>query len=708
MPQRPLYRYADLRRLFAPASVAVVGASTRPGSFGLQSMRNLASFGGTVYPVNPAYPEVEGYACFDHLSALPEVPDCVVVALNREAAYDAVRASVELGVGGVIVYAGGFAETRQEALVALQDRLTDCVAGTPTRLLGPNCLGVTNYADRALMMFGRMPPPEPLGPVSIAVVAQSGSIAMSLGQVVKRGISLSHSIPVGNAADVGLADVISYLVDEKRCDAIACIFEGVTDPERLLEAAELAARADKPLIFYKMAVGEEGAAAALSHTGALAGSYEMYATALEARGAVMVERLEDIVETALFFAKAGAPSGKGPGIVLSTGGLGVIAADKAEAHRVPLLQPEGATLATLEANVPEFGAARNPCDVTAQVQRDPRPLEACGAAFLSNPEYSTLLVVQSYADEISAARIPMWARLAEQHGKVVCNYWTSEWLEGHGAREVESEPRIATFRSLDRCFGAIGAWHRRQRHLERLRNSPARLSAPDARQAAEDLLRQRRGNVIAEREAKQILALYNVPVVAEHLAQDADAAVAAAEALGYPVAMKLESPDVLHKSDVGVIRLSLRSANDARAAFGEIMDRAAALPGDPRIAGVLVQRMVRPGLEFVLGARINHQFGPMVVIGFGGVLIELLHDTVMLSAPVSPGHMREELDRLRGAAAFQGFRGLPAVDMTELCAIAARFSEFVADHADTIREVDVNPLIWDGERFTAVDMLILA
>lgn len=707
-PPRPLYRHADLRRLIHPDSIVVYGASPRAGAFGLRTVANLSDFDGRVYPVNPNYPEVGGHKCYPSFEALPEAPDCVVIAVNRDLVEEAVAASVRAGAGGVIVYAGGFAETGRADLCALQERVLAQVAGTNTRLIGPNCLGITNYARGARIMFGRTPAIPRITRGGVGIVTQSGSVSMSLGQGVARGVAISHAIPIGNGGDVGIADMIAYLAEDEACSSIACIFEGVPDPHRLVEAARFALERDKPLIVYKMAVGQEGAAAALSHTGALAGAHDAYKAALEAAGVVMLDNLEDVLETSAFFAKARAPRGRGVAVVLGSGGLGVIAADKAEELGVAMPQPEGETLAVLKANVPEFGAARNPCDVTAMAMNDEGPLRKCTEALIADPVYSTLVVVQPYADAASSARIALWVDAAAKFGKVICNYWSTEALEGHGVREVEAEPNIATFRSLRRCYAAIKAWHARDDVRQALRTRTAqRLVDDTARAQAAALLRQHNRAALTEREAKEVLALYGIPVVSDAVVQDPAAAAAAATRIGYPVVVKVESPDILHKTEAGVLRVGLNTAAEVEAATRDILAAAHAIRPAPQIKGVLVQPMIPRGVEMMLGCRIDPQFGPLVVVGLGGVLVELLRDTALALAPVTPDDALRMLASLRTARILDGFRDLPAVDRARLAEIVARFSEFVADHAELLREVDVNPLICSGARVVAVDALIV-
>ena len=320
---------------------------------------------------------------------------------------------------------------------------------------------------------------------------------------------------------------------------------------------------------HKMAVGEQGAAAALSHTGALAGSHASFRAVLERAGAVMVDDLDDLMETAQFFAKAGRPTGRGVGIVLGSGGLGVAAADKAEEHGVALPQPEGATLDTLRRHVPEFGALRNPCDVTAMTLNDDAAFEACCDAFLADPAYSALLVVYPYADAFGASRVPIWRRAGRTPRQARGELLGVRMAGRRGRRALEAEPRIATFRSLRRLFRAVRAWH--EREARRALPDAARLSPPDAASRAAGALAAAHATTLAEREAKAALAPYGIPVVREILVQDAAGACAAAAELGFPVALKVESPDIPHKTEADVIRLNLRDAAEVAAAFDAVM-----------------------------------------------------------------------------------------------------------------------------------------
>ncbi|MBW4091783.1 MAG: acetate--CoA ligase family protein [Proteobacteria bacterium] len=705
-PRTGFYRHAELHRMLHPASIAVVGASPRAGSFGERVLANLIDFRGAVHAVNPRYERIGDRPCHATLAAIGAPIDCAVIAAAREAVEPIVREAAAAGAGGAIVFASGYAETGRADRRAEQESLAAIARATGLRIAGPNTIGLVNAELEARATFMTITPIPPPGRRAIGIVSQSGALGMSLAQGVARGASVSHVLTSGNSCDVDMADYIAYLAEDPACAAIACVFEGTSEPGRILDAAAFAAECGKPLVVYKMATGSEGAAAALSHTGALAGTHEAYRAAFRHAGAVLVEDYERLLETASFFAKAGAPQARGAAVLVTSGGAGIMAADAAEQHGVPMPQPDAAVRAVLESHIPEFGAARNPCDVTAQVIANPNSLAACAGALLGHADYAALVVPQVYSYAATAQRVPVFDAMAAAHGKPICIVWITEFLAGPGSAEAEAAEHVALFRSMASCFAALAAWTERAAHLAAPPAAPA-PTPPAVRAEAAALIAAAGGRPLTEHAAKAALALYGVPVVGETLVQTAEEAVAAAGALGYPAVLKVESPDLLHKTEAGVVRLDLRDADAVRGAYAEITARVAAMEPVPRVRGVLVQPMVPAGVELVVGARIDPLFGPLLVVGLGGILVELLADTVLAPAPVSAAEARALLDRLRGARLLDGFRGGAAVDRDRLSEVIAAVSRFAADHRDMIAELDVNPLIGVGARVVAVDALIV-
>lgn len=694
----PLRGRAELERLIAPRRVALVGASARPGSFGARVLAHMAGFTGELHPINPRYETLEGRPCFPSLAALPAPPDCVVLAIPREGVAAAYEEAVAAGAGGVIVFASGYAETGRPERRAEQEHLARRARETGVPLLGPNCIGLVNYPLGAAMTFSAVPEPAvPLPERCVGIVSQSGALGFALALATEHGVPVSHVLTAGNAADVDMADLIASLADEPRCAAIACLFEGMSAPRRLIAAAERAAERGRRVIVCKLGTSERGTRAALSHTGSLAGAEAAWRAAFRRAGVIVVEAFEDLMETAAFFAKAPPPRGSGVAVVASSGGAAIMAADAAERHGVPLPEPAPATLEILRARIPEFGTAGNPCDVTAQVLTDPESLAACSRALLAEPDTAALIVPAVYSYEPVRARILAFDGLAAEAGKLICNVWINERWEGPGALEAAASPHSVLFRSMRRCFATLAHW------LAPPRPAAGTLPVidPATRAAVAEELARRPGRVIGEGAAKALLARYGIPVVAEAVVTSPAEARARAEAFGWPVVLKLDTPAAPHKTEAGLVKLGLADPASLDRAFADLDARRAELGGS-----LLLQPMLRGGLELFLGGRIDPLFGPLVLVGVGGVVVELLGDTVLTLAPCSPGEAEALLGELRLARLLEGFRGGPAVARGRLAEIIARFSVFLADHADALGEVDVNPLHARGEEIVALDALI--
>ncbi|MDB5617850.1 MAG: CoA-binding protein [Tardiphaga sp.] len=707
-PRLTPYARDDLRRLIAPRSVAIVGASDRKGSFGNRAMENLQSFDGPVHLVNARATSVAGRPCFPSVQAIGEVPDCVFVAVPREMVESVVQDCASAGVGGVVIVASGLAETAKPDRVAEQSRIVALARGANMRLVGPNTIGLLNYDIGAGLTFSAMPARRPLLPHAIGIVSQSGSLGFSLAQAAELGVPVSHVLTAGNSADVDVADYVAYLAKDPACKAIVCVFEGMTHPQRMDHALRLAWSVNKPVIMYKMATGNEGARAAMSHTGSLAGSNEAYAAMFARAGVIQVDRLEYLIETAAFFAKAPPPKADGVAVIATSGGATIMAADKAELHGIPLPQPAAHARELLATHVPDFGSPRNPCDVTAQLMNDMAALDTCVDALMADGQFGAMVTSHAYAYESATSRLPVFGRAAAKHGKIVCNVWAPAWLGGPGTIETHRDSHLALFIGMDRCFATLAAWQQRERLRHMVPDKPAaRCSPPEAAGRAAEILNATAEAALTESQSKRVAATYGIPVVEEAVVATADDAVVAADRLGYPVVLKIESPDIMHKTEAGVVSLSLQNAQDVRDAGRLLFERARAIVPTPRINGLLVQPMIPKGVEVMVGVRNDPLFGPLVMVGLGGILVELLKDVAIAIAPVSVAEARRMVIGLKGATLLTGFRGSAAIDIDALSEIVARVSELADDHRVTIAEMDFNPLICGANRITTVDALIV-
>ncbi len=709
---RRVYRHAELERLLNPRSIAVVGVSQNPASMGNIAAARLAAFKGRSFLVNPKYDQIGSEKCYSSLAELPDAPDCVVITVPRAGVEATVVECAERGVGGVVVFASGYAETCMPERIALQQRLVSIGRDSGLRIMGPNCLGFMNIASRAIVSFtkGAIIPYEGVPPAAVGLISQSGSIAFSLAQAMFERASFSHVVACGNSCDVDIADGIAYLADDPSCKAIACILEGIAQPERLIEAADIAFAAGKPLVVYKLGVGEEGARATLSHTGTLAGTFAAYKAALERAGVVLTFDYGGLLRTASFLAKFPRPSSHGVAVVSGSGGMAITAADSAEVYGIGLSQPEEATRLRLKELIPDFGSTRNPVDATGMAGRSEGHV-ACFDAMLQSGMYGAGVFPQPTILEVTARRLELMGEVAKRHGKPICVVRYNGWTGWEGTKAVEASQNLALFDSMDQCFSTLACWHWRDDFI-RLRetNGPrkvARLSQPEAKAKAAALIIGSLHTVLAEREAKEVLACYDVPVVEERLAQSRTQAVAAASSIGFPVVLKVESAGLPHKSEAGVVRLNIRSIEEVEVAYDMLMENACKLVPQSHIAGVLVQPMLSPGVEIMVGARIDPMFGPLVVAGIGGVFVELLKDSALEIAPIHADEAKAMLGKLKAKALLNGFRGMEPVDRDKLADIIVRIAEFASDQSDLIAEVDVNPLICGGGRIVAVDALIV-
>ena len=701
---------AGLARLLNPRSIAIIGASDRPGSFGQRTQENLARFGGELWLVNPKRDEIGGRPCYRSVEDLPGAPDCAIIATPKQSVEALVDACITKGAGGCLVYASGFAEVGDPDLTRMQERIGAKGKASGTRVIGPNAIGFVNFTSGAGATFldnlhldlGFDADPALR---TIGLVSQSGALGLALTQGMMLGYAFSHVFACGNSCDVDVADCISYLAEDDTCRVITVNFEGHADPRRVAAACRKASDADKPVVIYKMAKGESGAAAAASHTGSLAGSHDAYRSLFEHAGAVLVEDYEALLEVSSFFARATPNNGYGMAVVATSGGAGIMAADAAEANGVPLPQPKGDFKAALEEIVPNFGSTANPTDVTAQVMNNMEMLVECAEGFLSREEYGAFMLPHLFAFESSLWRIEVLDKLAGQYGKLICSVWVSALAEGIGCRETIAAPNTALFHSMDRCFWAFAAW-RRWLDRGKLTASAPRLSVPSEETGA--LLSTAAGRTLAEREAKPVLAEYGINVIGEETASTPAEARAAATRIGFPVVLKLDAPDLAHKTEIGGVALNLSSADAVEAAAQSMFDKLAELPERPKINGFLVQPMAQKGVEIVIGGKTDPVFGPLVVVGLGGVLVEILRDTVTAPAPVTQAQAERMLERLKHSAILNGARDLPEVDRAALAQAVVRVSEFLADQTDLVAELDINPVICRSSEITAVDALIVS
>ena len=671
----------------------------------------MAGFTGKVFAINPKYQNLLGRPCVPSLADMPESPDCVVLCVARPMVEGMIEAAAAVKAGGVIVYASGFAETAKPDRIEAQQRLIELSQRTGVRVVGPNCVGLANTSSAAGLNF--MPDYAGMGHRRgpIGIVSQSGALGYTVLQGMERGIGFSHYLAAGNSCDVDVCDFISYLAEDDNTKSIICLLEGVKDGGRFLQAARKARDAGKALIVYKTGNSETSSKAAMSHTGTMVGSVVAYQTAFEETGAIAIDDLEAVLETASFFAKTGAPTGgRGVGILSTSGGAAVICADKAEAHGVPLPALEAKTAKALHEVVPDFGSVANPSDLTAEVLKTSETFGFCLDAFMNDAGFSALVMPMIFAHASSSgARAPTIVEAAARTDRPLAVVWMNEWYQGPGSELLDADPRVCMFRSADRCFATLRAWFDWHERRARPQAPAGRRSSPSAGQDARAIVSEARsrGAALSETESKRILACYGIAIPREIVARDPEQAAAAASQIGGSVAIKIVSPDILHKTEAGGVRLGLSTPENVREAAAEILASAVRYAPGARIDGISVQQMAPAGVEIVLGVKNDRQFGPLVAAGLGGIMVELFGDTAVRLAPVDDAAARAMLASLKSRTLLTGFRGKPGVDVDGLVDTICRLSELAHDLADIIDQIDVNPVIAGAAGVMAADALIV-
>jgi acetate---CoA ligase (ADP-forming) len=677
-------RLASLSALLAPRSIAVVGASDTATKIGGVPVDFQKSFGyaGALYPVNPKATTVQGLPAYPSLAAIGAPVDLAIIALPAAQAEAALAEAAAAGVRGVLMFSSGFAEVGGDG-VAAQARLSALALASGVRLLGPNCLGFINVAQHVYATFSPVPRGGRVRAGDIGLVSQSGAFgAYAYALARERGLGLSMWITTGNEADIGFADGIEWLAHDPATRVIMGYMEGCRDGPRLRRALAAAHAARKPVVIVKVGRTAIGAQAAASHTAALAGDDAVYDTVLREFG---VHRARDIAEffgVAAGASIAGLPRGRSIGLFTVSGGVGVLMADEAVAAGLDVTPLSPQAQDTIRGWVP-FAAPTNPVDITGQVTNDNSLIERSARLMLDDQHFASwvgFMAASGLSDLMWPVLLGLVQGLRQRYPDTVLALSTlmladrRRQLEALGCL-VSAEPAEAV-----RTLGALAAIaEHHARGLPPVPPAPAALTVPP--------------RTLTEPEGLALLAQAGVRTVAHRVVQDADAAVAAAEALGYPVVLKIVSPDITHKSDVGGVALGLRDAAAVRAACVAMQAGVARQAPGAQIDGLLVAPMLSGGVECILGIQRDPVFGPMVMFGLGGVFVETLGEVALRSAPLTQAQAAEMIRSTRAWPLLAGTRGRPPADLDHLAAQLASLSRLAVAAGDSLASLDINPYI---------------
>lgn len=696
----------SLDAVFRPASVAIVGATDRPGSVGRSVLWNLFSgrLDVAIYPVNPHHDSLLGHACYATLDALPGPVDLAVVAVPARSVPDVIERCGAAGVKAAIVLSAGFRETGPQG-IALETQILERARHYGMRIVGPNCLGVMSPATGLNATFASVAALSG----NVAFISQSGALGTAvLDWSVTQNVGFSHFISVGSMLDVGWADIIDYLGDDPQTQSLVMYMESIGDAPAFLSAAR-SASFTKPIVVLKAGRTAAAAKAAASHTGALAGKDAVYDAVFARCGVLRVESIDELFSAADALGKQPRPPGNALTIITNAGGAGVLATDALIRGGGTLSSLSAQTKEALDGMLPAHWSKQNPIDVLgdADAERYAHAFEIAA----SDPATDGLLAIfapQAVSDAKTVAERLRAA--ARPPNKTVLATWMGGADIAAGVTLLE-QAGIPTFAYPEEAVRAFNALWRYDAGIRRLYETPARAQAsPADRDAAAvciDTVRQEQRTVLTESESKAILLAYGIDAVSAQPAASAEAAVRAAQSTGYPVAVKLHSKVFTHKSDVGGVHLGVTSDNQVRQAFDAIGQRARTAGGPDAFLGVVVEPMApADGIELILGSSIEPGFGPVLLFGAGGVLVEILHDYALALPPMTTTLARQLMQQTRIFAALGGVRGRRPVDTGALEQLIVRFADLVVEHP-RIREIEINPLLASADALVAVDARII-
>lgn len=686
----------SLQPLLEPKSVAIIGASCDFNKLNGRPVRNLLEKGyaGAIYPVNPKYDQVGPLPCYPNIQAIPGPIDLAVIILPAPAVEGCLRELAAAGTKAAVVFSAGFGET-SAAGKALEDTLAQAARETGICLCGPNCLGLVNAFDGMLATFSQYADGENL-PGPLGFVTQSGAFGTAIAALCRqRYLGLGFFVNTGNEADVDFVEVMSALMDDPRIRVCTGYLEGLRDGEGWLKLGERARMLRKPIVVMKVGRTEEGSRAAASHTGALACVDTVFDDLTRQAGILRARNEEHMLDLAQVLALCPPALGRGIAIATQSGGAGVQAADRAIelGLQVPVLGEE--TQTRIAQSLPGFGVATNPIDVTGQFVAQPAILRDSLKFMLEDPKVDMGMVWI----ELMHSNTDLLAGVFEEVKKSTNKPFVVAWL---GASEAAvrslAELGIPLLRSGEAAVEAlaglvtISEWHRAKPSQMPLVSLASLPKAGD--------------RSVSSLEAIHWLSGLGVPFLPTVLACSSDEARQAQRQFQAPVALKIESPDILHKTEAGGVRLGLLDDSDVSAAYDQILQSVKAYDPGARIRGVLVQPMASAGVECVVGLTQDPVFGPVVMVGLGGVWIELLRDVTFARCPVSPAEAKAMIFRLRGVELLNGFRGSPPADIHSLADLVSQVSVIGASLGGRLKELDLNPVLVHPKGVTVVDVVL--
>jgi acetate---CoA ligase (ADP-forming) len=694
-----------LTGLLRPKSIAIVGASSTPGKIGHTVVKNLVESGyeGSIYPVNPTADEILGLKVYKSVLDIPHPVDAAAITVPAKFVTDIAKECGEKGVKGLIVITSGFAEVGE---TELEEEVVRIAHSYGMRVLGPNVVGTLSNSDKMNASFAPFLPLEG----SASLVSQSGALLIAIDAITfTRRIGFDKLISIGNMSDVDFSDTVSWLNEDENTKCITLYIEGITDGRRFIKES---ANAHKPIVVLKAGVSEHGAAAAASHTGSLAGAQKIYSAAFEQAGAIQATDLSDLFNCTLALSLQPPMHGDNLLVITNGGGVGVLATDSAEHAGLPMKFAPESVQEELKKHMPYFGSAKNPVDLTGMAGNE-WYFDSTKFAF-AHEWVDGLVVLYCETAMTNPMEIAKSLHRAITETGIKDKPVTISFVGGERSDEAMQwlvENGIPAYNDPHLAVKAMGTL-RDYARLQELKNESINNKYEVDKHAALDIINEVRANGrtgLTEIESKGIFKAYGLPVVQTAIVTGEDEAVEKAEAFGYPIVMKIVSPDILHKSDAGGVKVNIEDETGVRDAYKTILKNAKAYKADAEIHGILIQEMAPWGTETIVGSVNDPTFGPTVMFGLGGIFVEVLKDVTFRVAPISEKEALNMLDGIRGAPILDGVRGEAPRDRKALADVLSRYAFMITDLAEEILESDANPILVyeEGKGVKVVDARII-
>ncbi|MFP5211818.1 MAG: GNAT family N-acetyltransferase [Acidobacteriota bacterium] len=697
----------NLDRVFRPSSVAILGASEKEGTIGDALMKNLMKGGyqGRIYPVNPGREKVHGIEAYPSLLKISQSVDLAVIATPISTVPAIMEECVKIGVGGAVVISAGGKEIGEKGK-KIERQIERIALSGGVRIIGPNCLGITATESRLNTSFAsHMPLPGRL-----AFISQSGAICTAILDVsLKERIGFSYFVSIGSMLDVDFGDLINYLGNDPDVSSIVLYIESLTNFRKFMSAARAVSRV-KPIVVLKSGRSAAGAKAAASHTGSLAGADDVYDAAFKRAGVVRVNTIEELFDCAELMAKQPRPGGSGLGIVTNAGGPGVMATDALAQYGLEPAALTDRTIERLNNVLPRFWSRANPIDIIgdANAERYRNAVEIC----LTAPEINSLLIIMAPQAMTNPTLVAQGlVEIIKQKRIPIFTVWMGA-ADAEKGRDIFNEAGIPTYETPERAVTAFMYMYSHMRNLELSQQVPQKLPQDpefdriEARRIIEETL-QRGEKLLTESDSKKLLAAYGIPVTRTEVAESGDEAAVLANGMGFPVVMKIHSPDISHKSDAGGVVLNLKDERAVRDAFDMVMSSARAYDPKARLSGVTIQPMLKKGeYELIVGCKKDPDFGPVILFGMGGIMTEILKDRAIALPPLNRLLARRLIEGTKVYKLLRGYRNIPPANLMLIEEVLIRLSQLVTDLPEIV-EMDINPLVAVEDKVFALDARVV-